>query len=336
MDGGSSRVRSFPASSLELPGFAPSAWISAAEFAALRAHPGLPGAVAAFAAFLIDVYDGNVLLNKLLCDRGRVLVGLFVLYLEVLPLPGTDKRGATLSAVQALCRRTRLCSPGRAASVLAAMRFGGYVTLRTDPNDHRRRFVTPGHKLLAVHHRNWARQFEAMAHVFPDSGLVPTRLGEPAYRTALLRQLGSYYLDGFRVLDHAPVLADLAESNGGLLIMSCLALRQLTGEGLPGEAVPISVSALSRQFCVSRGHVRNMLAISARAGLLGDSSGSEHIVVRPPLVEALLQFYGVMFMLFHRCAVGALREAEPMVTKSDPPNSCQWQARASCGRNDGG
>ena len=287
-------------------GFSPSAWISAAEFAAVRAHPRLAGAVAAFAQALIDIYEGNALLNALLCDRGRVMVGFFLLYLEVLPAPGTDAPGATLGAIQDLCRRTRLCSPGRTASVLAAMRFGGYAVPRADPADHRRRILIPTPKLVAAHQGQWVRQFEAMAPVFPGAAPVPGRLEDHAFRTAFLHQLGAHFFAGCRVLDHVPVLRRLAESNAGLLMMSGLVLRQLTGGTAPGGAVPVSISALARRFCVSRAHVRNMLAASERAGLLVHSPGSDSMLVLPALTEAVIQFYGVLFILFDRCAAGAL------------------------------
>ena len=287
-------------------GFAPSAWISAPDFAAVRAHPALVGAVAEFARSLIDIYEGNALLNTLLCDRGRVLVGFFLLYLEVLPLPGTSVPGATLSTVQALCRRTQLCSPGRTASILAAMRSGGYIVPRTDPADHRQRFLVPTQKLVAAHQHQVVRQFEAMAPVFPGALLVPALLKGRAFRTAFLHQLGTYLFSGFRLLDHTPVLAKLVESNAGLLMMSSLVLQQLTNEGTPGGAVPISISALSRRFCVSRAHIRNMLIIAEAAGLLAYAPGSESVVVQPALTEAIVQFYGVGFILFHRCAAGAL------------------------------
>ena len=288
-------------------GFAPSAWVSAPDFAAVRAHPALVGAVAEFARSLIDIYEGNALLNILLCDRGRVLIGFFLLYLDVLPLPGTSVFGATLSTVQALCRRTQLCSPGRTASVLAAMRFGGYIVPRSDPADHRRRVLVPTQKLVAAQQR-WVRQFEAMAPVFPSAIFVPALLEGRAFRTAFLHQLGTYFLAGFRVLDHTPVLAKLAESNAGLLMISSLALRQLTKKGTPGREVPISISALSRRFYVSRAHIRNMLVISEAAGLLAHTPGSESVVVLPALTEAIIQFYGVVFILCHRCAAGALGE----------------------------
>lgn len=299
------------AAALHLQGrFAPSAWISEEEFAALRTRPELADAVAAFIASLVENYSGDAMLNKLVCDRGRKLITLFVLYLEVLPLPGTNTTGATLSAVQALCRQTSICSPGRAAAILAAMRFGGYIAPRVDPEDHRRRILVPTPKLLALHQQQWVIQFEAMAHLFPESALAPALLQTQAYRTAFLHELGTFFLAGFRVLDHAPALIELAESNAGLLLMSSLALRQLTGEGRPGETLPISISALARRFFVSRAHVRNMLLICERAGLLRRAQRSEDVVILPALTEALIQCYGAMFILFDRCAAGAARACQ--------------------------
>lgn len=291
-------------------GFRPSRWVSAAEFARLRVHPKLPGAVAAFTAALIETYQGNILLNAVLCDRGRVMIGLFVLYLDVLPLPGTGARGATLGAVQALCLRTGVCSAGRANSMLAAIRFGGFIVPQRDPLDQRRRLLVPTPKLLAAQHERWALQFDAMSSLFAGAALVPARLQAAPYRTAFLRQLGEHFLAGFRLLDHVPILNELAESNAGLLILGSLVIRHLAGECLPGEPVPVSISALARHFCVSRAHVRNMLARAERAGLLVQVRGSEHVVPRPALAEAILQFFGVLFITMNHAAAAARRETE--------------------------
>ena len=191
------------------------------------------------------------------------------------------------------------------------MRFGGYAVPRADPADHRRRILVPTPKLIAAHHRQWVRQFEAMAPVFPNAAPVPARLEDRTYRTAFLHQLGTHYFAGCRILDHVPVLKRLAESNAGLLMMSSLVLRQLTGDGASGGMVPISISALARCFCVSRAHVRNMLAVSESAGLLTRSRGSDSVFVLPALTEAITQFYGVRFILFDRCAAGALGAEGP-------------------------
>jgi hypothetical protein len=291
-------------------GFVPSVWISASQYAELRAQPALPRAAAEFAASLIDTYQGNTLLNALLCDRGRVMLGLYVLYLEALPFPGNEERGgeavgATLGTVQSLCRETGLCSVGRVASVLAAMRFGGYIAVRTDPLDHRRRILAPTEKLVEVSRQHWTQQFTAMVLIFPGAAPVPARLRSREFRTAFLRELGVPYFAGFRVLGHVPVLEVLAESNAGLLLLSSLWLRQLASESQPVPAMPISVSALAQRFCVSRAHVRNMLAAAASRGLLAREHGSDNVFVLPALTEALLQFYGVLFLLFDRCAARA-------------------------------
>ena len=296
--------------STEYRAFAASTWISAAEFAVLRAHPALCGAVAARLASIIELYDGNRLRNTLLCDRGRILIGFFLLYLDVLPLPGTDTHGASSAGVQALCRRAGLCSAGRVVTVLAAMCFGGYLTPGTDPHHARRRILVPTHKLIAIHHQHWVRQFEAMASIFPHAALVPARLESKAFCTAFLYHLGTYFFAGFRVLDHVPILTELAESNAGLLVLSSLALSQLANEAPPGAPVRLSISALSRRFCVSRAHVRKILVLADSAGLLVRSPRSECVTVRPLLSEALISFFGTVFILFDRCATAALADTD--------------------------
>ena len=289
-------------------GFVTSPWIPAAQFAQLRERPGMPSAVASLAGSLIALYEGNTLLNTLLCDRGRVLIGLFVLYLDVLPLEEHGRPGATLSAVQTLCRQSGICSAGRATSVLAAMRFGGYVTIRRDAQDARRRLLTPTHKLLMANQRHRVQMFRALAPLLPGAAAVPDRLDQVDFRTAFLLHLGRRFIMGFRVVNHVPVLAPLVESNAGLMIMSSIALQHLDGRLLPGQPVPVSVSALARRFSVSRAHVRGMLALSERRGLLMRLPSTEQALVQRALVEALLQFYGAMFLLFYQSAMDAWRD----------------------------
>ena len=278
------------------------------KYAFLRSHPGLPEAVAEFAAWLIRNYTGNALLNMLLCDRGRVLVGLFVSYLDVLPMPGGTSTGATLGSVQKLCRQTGLCSSGRAASLLAAMRFGGYVASANDPDDRRRRVLKPTPKLMDMQLANWSRQFEALTPLLPELASVPHALRRPAFRTGFLHALGGHYFGGFRLLDHAAVLERLVESNAGLLVLASLALPRLAGEAEPGEPVPLSISALSRRFCISRAHVRKLLRDAETAGLLAGGPEAERVVVLPALVDALLSFYAALFALFCSCAETASRD----------------------------
>ncbi len=287
--------------------------------AAVFSHPQVPGAVARFASLLFDIYQGNRLLNVLLCDRGRVLIGYILIYLDLIPKSGTGERGATLRGVQVACRTLNVCSPGRAASVLAAMRACGYIVGRTDPSDRRRRILAPAPKLIAAHRQRVDAQFEAMIPVFPTAAHVRGMLDEPDFFAAFVRELGELFLAGFRVIDHVPVLARVVESNAALLLLSRIVIAGRHEAEAVGACVPISISSLSRHFSVSRAHIRNVLAMSEQAGLLERGPG-DTVRADPALVQAVVQLYAVMFILFDQCATRALDHAAGQARMADALN----------------
>ena len=61
---------------------------------------------------------------------------------------------------------------------------------------------------------------------------------------------------------------------------------------------------VARRFCVSRGHVRNLLTAAAQARLL-DYARSSQLTVRPALQEAILSFFAVLFLWFDRAAAAS-------------------------------
>jgi hypothetical protein len=131
---------------------------------------------------------------------------------------------------------------------------------------------------------------------------------DPRFQAEFLRHLATDYLDGFRVIEHVPMLGALTESTAGLLMLSSVAMTQLRGEHREGMAVDISISALARRFKVSRAHVRNMLLAAARLGLVVRPAGVEGVVPTPLLPQALMRFFAVMFILFDRAGRAAMRE----------------------------
>jgi hypothetical protein len=60
----------------------PAGLSSAQEVRALRQHPQFPAALRFLAAGLVDIYDGNRLLNPVLNDRGRLVLSFMVFYLH--------------------------------------------------------------------------------------------------------------------------------------------------------------------------------------------------------------------------------------------------------------
>ena len=290
----------------------PASWISESEIEAMLAHPALPSCLSSLIDGLIALHTGDPLLNRLLGDRGRQILGLFVSYLDVVPLPGHDAAGATLGGLQALCRHTGLCSPGRAAATIAAMRFGGYLVSEIDRSDGRKRRLVPSARFRAERLRQWQLQYEAMQDVLPRAADILPHLVEQHFVTELLRRLGVRYLDGERVLAHAPVLASLAERHAGLLILAGLVTREWRSDS-PASALPISISALARTFAASRSHVRDILREAECAGLLLRAPDGTSVIVRPALTKAIGRFFTAACLWLERCGSEALAATEPTI-----------------------
>lgn len=277
---------------------------------ALRDHPGFRDAVRAWIDGLVERYSRNGLLNRVINDRGRLVGSLIALYLHFSAVSGSEESGLTAGRFQAFCVDLKLCSPGRARALLLLMRHAGYLAPEPCGSDRRRRCLAPTERLIEEQQQRWALQFEAMALIAPAGRTALEAQGRPEFTAAFVRHLGASYLGGFRLLDHAPELARLVESNAGLLVVASLLRAALDGApGSDGEtAVPVSISSLSARFGIARAHARNLLADAAEAGLVRRTGGSETVVVLPRLVQAGSEFFAALLAVLAHCAQAAAEE----------------------------
>ena len=276
----------------------------------VQSHPRFQEAVRTAIGGLIEIYSRNRLLNRVMNDRGRAMGSMIALYLHFSTVAGGKGGGLTVGRFQALCAELKLCSPGRARALLALMRLAGYLAPEPSASDRRQRRLVPTEHLIEVHRQRWKRQFEAMALIMPVGHKALEVHGRPEFIAAFVRHLGASYLAGFRVLDYAPDLARLVESNAGLLVISSLYLSAVGGRPATpsGTVVPVSMSALSTRFGIARAHARRLLADVAEAGLVRRTDGSETAVVLPRLVEVVSDFFAAVFALLAHCAQAAANE----------------------------
>ena len=291
----------------------------------LKREPAFSGAVRDFIARTVAMYEANPLLNRILSDRGRTIVSLFALYLHYVPPPGETEPGLTLTRLQAMCAATGLCSNGRAAALVSVLRFGGYLVPGVRDHDRRQRVLVPTELFLREQNRRWRTQFEAMTPLFASAPLMVEALDCPDFAAAFLARLGASYLGGFRVAGCVPILADLIESNAALLVMIDLLLR--AGSGIPGaegSCVAVSTSGLARRFGVARAHIRTLLVMAERAGLLRRAREEGQVVVLPALAIAIEDFFGTAFLLSSFCGGKALEDIGlgcppgPVGSRADP------------------
>jgi hypothetical protein len=194
--------------------------LSPAARAALRSQDGFPAAVRKAANGMLDLHHGNRLLNLIVNDRGRFVVGLIALDLHFY----RDETGVGLTPgrLRQLCGLTGTCSPTRASALLALMRLGEFVRAQPSAGDRRRRELVPTERLISAQRERWRCQFEASAHLIPEAERALAALDRPQFVAGMVRQLCAYYYAGFRLFDEVPALRLFGERTGGIFVVLAL------------------------------------------------------------------------------------------------------------------
>ncbi|HJS86025.1 MAG TPA: hypothetical protein VJ779_11260 [Acetobacteraceae bacterium] len=280
------------------------------EIAALRSDPRFKQAVRASAAGLIEMYQRHRIMNRVLNDRGHVVIGWMALYLHFHGGPG-ESPGLTVGRVKALCAETGVCSPGRAAATLALMRFARYLAPAATAADRRLRILVPTERMIDAHRERWAALLDAIAPLVPHAAEARAKLDETEFVGAFVRHAGAMFQAGFRVDFHTPELGPYLERSAGLLVLCNL---YLASKATPGRPVTISISDTARRFLVSRAHVRSLIEAAAGDRFVEHRSGGlNNLVVLPRLVDGLETLSGGVFVflsLVSRAALGEMARRE--------------------------
>ncbi len=280
---------------------------SVARMEIFRASPDFPAAMERGARGLVQIYRGNRILNRILNDRGRVIFGLFVLYLDAIP----DERGVglTVTRIATLCQETGVCSRGRAKAMVMLMRWAGYLDMGPETGANRRqRPLAPTQRLLSEQITRWRKLLSALAVIYPPAEEVLARIDDPEFARILIREIGSRFHAGLRLLHFAPEVSVFAERDAGILIVMSLLISGTDGDVFPPEQpVPVPVAALARQFFVSRAHVLKLLREAETEGLIArtpSATGSVHLL--EPLRSGMIAFFAAMLSTFADCGDCAL------------------------------
>lgn len=276
------------------------------ERARLRARPDFPWIARQAAVNLSEAYRGNLLLTRLLNDRGRFVLSLLILDMH---FEKPEAPGLTTGRLKAEAIALDLCSPGRVSAILAAFRVFGMIAPAPDADGRRRRLVVT-EKLMAIHRERWRTMLGTLALVMPEEGERGLRhLDDPVFLTAFVRALLVPLRAGWRPALDIPAIGHFAERDGGLLIALAL-----FGTGLNGQ--PLSISQLARSFRISRSHVVGIVQEAAGLGFV--RRVEEHggrgpgVLPQPALMDALEHFIAMALvrqMVAVRAGLAALDAA---------------------------
>jgi hypothetical protein len=247
---------------------------------------------------MTELYRGSSLLNSVVNDRGRLVIANMAIYLHFLSEQDPSVK-LTAGRLKALAVEQRVCSPGRAAAVIALMRWGGYLAPAPATAGERSERLTATAKLLAMADERLRMQLKAMNLCLPEAGQVLARLSEPGFAAAFAIAQGGEFFSGFRFIELTPELAPFFERNGGLLILFSL-ITQGSGETHAApETATISISALARRFGVSRPHVIALFRAAQDQGLLVREG--DQVRFSETLRAAADRFFAAMYLFNLAC-----------------------------------
>lgn len=299
------------------------AWWEAADLnptaalATLIAHPALGRAVKMLAANMLEVAARDRVLDSLFKDAGRYVAAMWALYLH-------DTGGLTLARLKEVCARSGLLSPGRARALLLFLEHLGFVE----------RAAARGGAALyaptALFRQAWAAQLRAALEagrvLEPELDLVLMRGG-----AGVLETFGRIHAEGLlqSIGGEAPIpefLTVFMHAHAGNQIIWSL-LMTVEGEAFPPErAGPISASALSRSFGVSRVHVNRLFAEADRTGLARMHRDGT-VRFEPSAREQMAYLYAAQFMQILAAAAKSARAHGLVAAPWRPPPRVEIPAK---------
>jgi hypothetical protein len=276
--------------------------------AALQAHPRFAEASRTAHVGAMNIWQRNRLLNTLVNDRGRLLISLFAVHLHLLSRPNDPHSGLTVSRMTALCSEQKFCSAGRAKAMLMLMRVFGYLAPASNEADRRLRRLVPTERLMALHRERIRRHFEAVVMVFPEHAETFAAQSHPGFTEFYICRFCEKFLAGFRFVDFVPDMRLFVDRNAGAMVLCTMLLSGEADDTYPPTLpVPVSSSALSRRFGVSRAHVRRLLQDAENQGLLERLDG-DRVRLLPRLRQGANDFMAAQFLIAADCAQAALAD----------------------------
>lgn len=293
------------------------------EIARIRAHPRFPEAGWRMAVTPIEALPSGRLATFILNDRVRTQIGYFILYLYWSARQG-GRPGITASQIKSVFTEMKFASAGRVDTLIAAMRLFGYVRLEPDPYDKRVKLIVPTERHVAAFLQMLKMQLTAMAEIMEEGSTGLANLERMAFMSAFIRKVCESRYYGFRLVNSVPEIKTFFNYHAATPI---LLYMMTNGHKTDTQTVEttISVSRLSKQFQVSRAHVRKVLAEAEAAGFIArPATDTQPTVMLPAWMDTLERLYAAIFLHFAACIRSALEDigSDPGESPlADPPGS---------------
>lgn len=225
-----------------------------AAFGRVSGHRALNIAVRRLAANMLDLFAGDPRLAHVLKDAGCYMAAMLAFLLD-------ETGELTLTRLKAACASSGLLSVGRARALFQSLEHVAYVAPRGSGG---------AYALTADFRAAWTLQLRAaLDAALPLEPGLARLMADPHAVRAFGRVHAAGLLESTRSWGEPPLFLKVFQHpHAGAQILWVLILSGDAGDDFaPARSGPISISALSRRFDVSRMHVKRIFQEAERHGL---------------------------------------------------------------------
>ena len=249
-------------------------------FAELQANPGLWPAIDRAAEGTLDFFDDcHPDFRWIFHDRGRYMTGL-----AAIALLGMGQ--LTLPNLRAICAAMDVSSPGRVNRFWTGMRASGHLTMTRLPDGGLDRHLAASPVYIQHFRRHRRSIIEAVGVIWPATAQAAlAAVADDARYLAIeaaICGVQAAHREVFQTQRDAPIFIFIERSGGLLILMHLFRQPGVTA----GGPVPLSIHGLSRQFQVSRAHVKKLMTDARDKGLLVFDETAHTITFTPLAIEA--------------------------------------------------
>jgi len=252
----------------------------------ILAHPRFATARAAYVEALLNLYEGDAFLNRLLVEAGRQVTFNMIVALHC---RHDETEPATWPTMRLLKQELKLfgLSERRIDDLVIRHSGFGMLELRRSAHDRRVRILTPTPAMMSLDHDWLAAQYLPLHIMFPEPGYAPVIERDDAFQRVHRVVALGFSTRGVEIMAGNPAMMLFLSRDAGSMIL--VKLVQMANSARDAEG--LSYADIGARFGVSRTHVRTLLRDAERNGDVSLSGrGGRFVELKPSILRAFDRF----------------------------------------------
>ena len=252
----------------------------------ILAHPRFATARAAYVDALLNLYEGNAFLNRLLIEAGRQVTFNMIVQLHCRHDEADPATWPTMRLLKQELKPFGM-SERRIDDLVSRLVHFDLLELRQSARDRRVRILTPTPAMMSLDHDWLVAHYLPLHIMFPEPGYGPVIERDDAFQRSHRVVALGFSGRGMDIMAGNPAMMLFLSRDAGTMILVKLVQMASTTRDAEG----LSYADIGARFGVSRTHVRTLLPDAERNGDVSLSGrGGKFVELKPSILQAFDRF----------------------------------------------